>query len=186
MRKGEVPGPNLRTVKRGTIRRSTLLDLGLLVRHRRGMWSDIAQFSKADLDAADRAYRHWATTQMKSNRFAGFIVDVDGQPVASGCVWIMQVQPRPNWTGTEAAYLLSMYAEPTQRGRGHGARIVREAIRYAKGRGIHVMLLHASPFGEPIYQRLGFERTKEMRLFLDRRKRRRRTPASRKTPRRAR
>src|SRR2546426_1172263 len=69
MRKGEVPGPNLRTVKRGTIRRSTLLDLGLLVRHRRGMWSDIAQFSKADLDAADRAYRHWATTQMKSNRF---------------------------------------------------------------------------------------------------------------------
>ena len=171
---------------RGAIRRASLRDLGLLVRHRRGMWKDIAQFSKADLDAADRAYRHWARTQMKSNRFAGFIVDVDGKPVASGCVWIMHVQPRPNWKGTEAAYLLSMYTEPAHRGRGQGARIVREAIRYAKVRGIHVMLLHASPFGEPIYQRLGFERTKEMRLFLDRGKGRRRTPYSRKTQRRAR
>src|SRR5437870_13703889 len=111
MRKGEVPGPNLRTVKRGTIRRSTLLDLGLLVRHRRGMWSDIAQFSKADLDAAVRPYRHCATTQMKSNRFAGVIVDVDGQPVATGCVWSMQVQLRPNWTGTEAACVVSSYIE---------------------------------------------------------------------------
>src|SRR3989442_383680 len=85
MRKREVPAPNSRTVTRGTIRRSTIRDLGLLVRHRRGMWKDIAQFSKADLDVADRAYRHWARAQMKSNRFAGFIVDVDGQPVASRC-----------------------------------------------------------------------------------------------------
>src|SRR5436309_11500745 len=186
MRKRQVAAPNPRGMVRGTVRRATLEDLGLLVSHRREMWKAIARIPKTDLVAADRVYRRWARTQMKSNRFAGFIVDVDGQPVASGCVWIMQVQPRPNWKGTEAAYLLSMYTEPAHRGRGHGAGIVREAIRYAKGRGIHVMLLHASPFGEPIYQRLGFERTKEMRLFLDRRKRRPRAPASRKTPRRAR
>src|SRR6266699_3714996 len=112
---------------RGAIRRASLNDLGLLVRHRRGMWSDIAQFSKADLDAADRAYRHWATRQMKANRFAGFIVDVDGQPVASGCVWIMQVQPRPNWTGTEAAYLLSMFTEPASFARRFDTRRVGES-----------------------------------------------------------
>ena len=172
---------------RGAIRRASLNDLGLLVRHRRGMWSDIARFSKADLDAADRAYRHWATTQMKANRFAGFIVDVDREPVASGCVWLMHVQPRPNWKGTTAAYLLSMFTEPAHRGRGHGARIVREAIRFAEARGIPVMLLHASTFGEAIYTRLGFERTTEMRLFLEPGKRRgRRARASRKTARRAR
>ena len=172
---------------RGAIRRASLNDLGLLVRHRRGMWKDIAQFSKADLDAADRAYRHWATRQMKANRFAGFIVDVDREPVASGCVWLMHVQPRPNWKGTTAAYLLSMFTEPAHRGRGHGARIVREAIRFAEARGIPVMLLHASTFGEPIYTRLGFERTTEMRLFLEPGKRRgRRARASRKTARRAR
>ena len=172
---------------RASVRRATLDDLDLLVRHRRGMWKDIAQLPSADLDAADRVYRRWARAQMNSNRFAAFIIETDGEPVASGCVWLMDVQPRPTWEGTTAAYLLSMFTEPAHRGRGHGARIVREAIRYAKVRGIHVMLLHASRYGEPIYRRLGFERTTEMRLFLDRRKRRRpRAPASRKTPRRTR
>jgi len=151
------------------------------------MWNEIAKIPKADLDAADRIYRRWGKAQMKSNRFAGFIVDVDREPVASGCVWLMHVQPRPNWKGTTAAYLLSMFTEPAHRGRGHGARIVREAIRFAEARGIPVMLLHASTFGEPIYTRLGFERTTEMRLFLEPGKRRgRRARASRKTARRAR
>lgn len=172
---------------RASVRRATLEDLDILVRHRRGMWKDIAQIPKADLDAADRVYRRWARSQMNSNRLAAFIVEVGGEPTASGCVWLMQVQPRPTWEGTTAAYLLSMFTEPAHRGRGYGARIVREAIRHAKARGIHVMLLHASKFGEPIYRRLGFERTTEMRLFLGPRKRRRaRVPASRKTPRRAR
>ena len=186
MRKRQVPVPNPRTVVSGHVRQATLGDLDLLVRHRRGMWKAIAKIPKADLDAADRTYRRWARTQMKSNRFAGFIVDVGGEPVASGCIWLMHVQPRPNWKGTTAAYLLSMFTEPAHRGRGHGARIVREAIRFARARGIHVMLLHASAFGEPIYTRLGFERTTEMRLFLDPGKRRRqRVRASRKTARRA-
>src|SRR2546426_1394739 len=187
IRKGQVPAPNPHAVVRSRVRQATLVDLDLLVRHRRGMWNAIAKIPKADLDAADRVYRRWARIQMKSNRFAGFIVEVGGEPVASGCVWLMHVQPRPNWKGTTAAYLLSMFTEPAHRGRGHGARIVREAIRFAEARGIPVMLLHASTFGEPIYTRLGFERTTEMRLFLEPGKRRgRRARASRKTARRAR
>jgi GNAT superfamily N-acetyltransferase len=167
---------------RASVRRAAVRDLELLVRHRRGMWNAIAHISNADLDAADRVYRRWARKEMNSNRLAAFIVETGGEPVASGCVWLMNVQPRPTWKGTSAAYLLSMFTEPAHRSRGHGARIVREAIRYARARGIHVMLLHASQFGEPIYRRLGFERTTEMRLFLDRRERRRpRVPASRKT-----
>src|SRR6266571_4965692 len=187
MRKRQVPAPNPRGMVRGTARRATLEDLGLLVSHRREMWKAIARISKTDLDAADRIYSRWARMEMKANRFAGFVVDVGGRPVASGCVWIMQVQPRPNWKGTDTAYLLSMFTEPAHRGRGYGVRIVREAIRYAKARGIHVMLLHASTFGESVYTRLGFEPTTEMRLFLGSRKRRRvRVRASRKTERRTR
>src|SRR3989454_403643 len=186
MGKGQGPAPNPHAVVRGSVRQATLADLDLLVRHRRGMRNAIAKIPKADLDAADRIYRRWARIQMKSNRFAGFIVEVGGEPVASGCVWLMHVQPRPNWKGTTAAYLLSMFTEPAHRGRGHGARIVREAIRFAEACGIPVMLLHASTFGEPIYTRLGFERTTEMRLFLEPGKRRRgRVRASRKTARRA-
>src|SRR5206468_12993468 len=151
MRKGQVPAPNPHAVVRGRVRQATLEDLDLLVRHRRGMWNAIAEIPKADLDSADRIYRRWARMQMKSNRFAGFIVDVGGEPVASGCLWLMHVQPRPNWEGTTAAYLLSMFTEPAHRGRGHGARIVQEAIRVAQARGIPVRQLQTYACGEPNY-----------------------------------
>src|SRR5207244_169648 len=67
-RKRQVAAPNPRGMVRGTVRRATLEDLGLLVSHRREMWKAIARIPKADLVAADRMYRRWARTQMKSNR----------------------------------------------------------------------------------------------------------------------
>jgi len=141
-------------------------DLDLLVRHRRGMWEAIAEMPAPTLDAADRVYRRWARARIRSGRLVGFIVDEGDTSVASGCVWVMPVQPRPLWKGTRAAYLLSMYTEPSHRGKGHATRIVRAAVSWAKARGIGVMLLHASRFGEPIYRTEGFEPTTEMRRFL--------------------
>ena len=167
---------------RTTVRTATLRDLDLLVRHRRGMWDAIAHISGKDLDAADAVYRRWARARIQSGRLVGLIVDVEGKAVASGCVWLMDVQPRPNSKGTTAAYLLSMFTESGHRGEGHATRIVRAAIRWAKRRGVPTMILHASRFGEPIYKRLGFKATTEMRRRLSprstaraRRKRTRRT-----------
>ena len=169
---------------RAIVREATVADLEFLVRHRRGMWGEIADIPNKDLDAADRVYRRWALARMQAGRFVGFIVDIGSKPIASGCVWLMDVQPRPNWNRTTAAYLLSMFTEPRHRGEGHATRIVRAAIRWTKARDVPVMLLHASRFGDPIYKRLGFERTTEMQLFLVGKKRCRDSSA-RKASRRA-
>ena len=167
------PNPHRVARTRGTVRTANLRDLDLLVRHRRLMWSAIARISPKELDAADRVYRRWARARLKTGRLAAFIVEVRGEPVASGCVWLMDVQPRPQRRGTTAAYLLSMFTEPGHRGEGHATRIVREAIRWSRARGIAVMLLHASPFGERVYTELGFTHTAEMRKDLRRGARRR-------------
>ena len=160
-------------VPKSTVRLATLKDLDLLVRHRRLMWAAISDIPSRDLDAADLVYRRWARSRMRSNRLAGFIVMVGDKPVASGCVWLMEVQPRPRRKSTTAAYLLSMFTEPGHRGKGHATRIVRAAIRWTKARDIPVMLLHASDLGEPVYRRLGFQKTREMRRNLTRMPRRR-------------
>jgi GNAT superfamily N-acetyltransferase len=177
-------GPQSGGVVRTIVHTAAEKDLDLLVRHRRLMWEAIADFSIRDHNTADAVYRRWARDRMRSRRFAGFIVEVGGEQVASGCVWIMAVQPRPGRSGTAAAYLLSMFTEPDHRGEGHATRIVRAAIRWASSRGIPIMLLHASDCGEPIYRRLGFERTREMRRSLVRASRRK-PRSSRKTSRRA-
>ena len=152
------------------VRTATMRDLDVLVRHRRGMWQDIARFTEAQLDEGDAVYRRWARPRLRSGRLIGFLVETprDG-PVASGCVWLMPRQPRPMWQGPLLPYLLSMYTDPAHRGKGYATRIVREAVRWARAHGYDAMTLHASAYGESIYRREGFGRTMEMRLRLTRR-----------------
>ncbi len=149
------------------IRKATLEDLELLVRHRRGMWEEIFDLPASELDAADRAYRRWARVRIRTRQLVGWIAETDhGDPVASGCIWLMPSQPRPGWRGTVSPYLMSMFTEKRYRGQGHATRITREAIRWSKARGYTVLLLHASRFGKPIYVREGFREGNEMRLRL--------------------
>ena len=156
-----------RPVAPSRVRKASLKDLDTLVRHRRGMWVDIARFTPEELDAGDRVYRRWVRPRLRSGRLVGFIVeDAQGRAVASGCVWLMPRQPRPSWNGPSVPYLMSMYTEPALRGKGCATRIVREAIRWARAHGYDAMTLHASDYGEAIYRREGFGRTMEMRLRL--------------------
>lgn len=121
----------------------------------------------ADLDASDRVYRRWARRHLRTSRLVGWIVeDGSGAAVASGCVWLAPQQPRPTWPGLLAPYLMSMYTEPGQRGRGYATRIVRECIRWARRNGHPVIVLHASRFGGRLYRREGFVPSPEMRLRL--------------------
>lgn len=131
------------------------------------MWVDIARHSKRELDAADTVYRRWARSRLRSGQLVAFLVETgDGVAAASGCVWVQDSQPRPGWKGTKQGYLLSMYTDPAQRGKGFATRIVREAVRWAGSQGLDRMSLHAAEAGYRIYVRAGFQRTHEMRRQL--------------------
>ena len=149
------------------VRVATTKDLALLVRHRRGMWVDIAHFTEDQLDEGDRVYRRWARPRLRSGTLVGFLLeDAKGQALASGCLWMMPRQPRPMAGRRTVPYLLSMFTEPAHRGKGYATRIVREAVRWARAHGYDAVTLHASDYGESIYRREGFARTMEMRLRL--------------------
>lgn len=171
-------------VPRATLRRATLADLDVLVRHRRGMWEEIRVTPSGELDAMDRTYRRWARTRLRSGRLVGFVVEAaDGHIAASGCVWIMPSQPRPGWRGAFVPYLMSMYTEKEDRGKGHARRIVRETVRWSRAHGYTMIVLHASEHGRGIYEREGFVPTPEMRLRLDEKPPRPRRPRGRRTSR---
>ena len=130
------------------------------------MWEDIGDRTPEELDAADPVYRRWARARLRSGRLAAWIAESGGVPVASGCVWVMRVQPRPGWPSGETPYRLSMFTDPAHRGEGLAERIVREAISWSRQNGYARLVLHASEMGRPIYERLGFTRTWEMKLDL--------------------
>ncbi len=148
------------------VRRATLRDLDALVVHRRKMWEAIGDYAPAQLDAHDRLYRRWARQRMRTGGFVGWVVTAGGDAVASGAVWLQEIQPHPLVRLGPVPYLLSMYTDPRHRGKGLATRIVREAMRWAKRRGYVRMTLHASTQGRGVYRQLGWKRTWEMRARL--------------------
>lgn len=148
------------------LRAATLDDVPLLVRHRRRMWEDIAKFTPEELEAADPPYRRWVRQRLRSGHVVAWVVEEKGEPAASGCLWLQPVQPRPGRPFEVQPYLLSMFTEPAHRGKGHAARIVQAALAWSEERGHPYVSLHASDFGRPIYERLGFVQMPELRAAL--------------------
>jgi GNAT superfamily N-acetyltransferase len=149
------------------IRRTTLRDLDVLVRQRRGMFESMQSFSPEEHAVGDREYRRWAKRLMSKRGFVGWIAETAaGRPVAGGAVWLREHLPRPGKAAQKIPYLISMYTEPEFRGRGLASRIVKEAMHWSQRNGHAVMTLHASKQGRRVYSRLHWERTWEMRVRL--------------------
>ncbi len=147
------------------IRMATRRDIPALVQHRRRMFEDLGG-NPAPTEADDLRYRAWLRARTKSGRFVAFVAEGKGRVVAGGAVWLREVQPRPGQPERILPYLLSMYTEPEFQGRGLAARIVNSAAAWSRSRGYSKMFLHASRFGRPLYRKLGWERTWEMKFEL--------------------
>jgi GNAT superfamily N-acetyltransferase len=134
------------------------------------MWSEIGNRTEAEITEHDARYRPWAVARLRSGELVGVVAETRGGPaVGSGLVWFRPDQPRPKLLTLVSPYILSMYTEPAWRGRGVATRVVRELLSICRERGFPNAELHASRFGRRMYRRMGFERTWEMRTWLDRR-----------------
>jgi GNAT superfamily N-acetyltransferase len=169
---GAVRRPRTTPRERGMIhvRLATRKDTELLVRHRRAMWHDIAIHPPGQIRDDAPRYRRWLLRETRSRRFYGFIAEVNGGTVAgSGAIWLQPVQPRPGPVQRSVApYVMSMYTEVGFRRRGVAGRLVTAMIEWARRRGYPRISLHASSAGRPVYAKLGFMESNEMRMTLRR------------------
>lgn len=159
------PGPS-RAPIRGAVRIRTarISDLPRLVAHRRAMFFAIGGFSERDLAKADPVYRRWLRGRLRSGTAHALVAVVAGRPVGSAVSWLREDQPRPGWPSLRVPYILSVYVDPAQRGRGIASRLTKELVDWAIARGYPRSILHASTFGRSLYRKLGFRRTWEMRF----------------------
>lgn len=57
----------------------------------------------------------------------------------------------------EVAWLAMMLVEPDLRGRGIGTALMQHGLAYLERQGVRSVRLDATPFGRPLYEKLGFE-----------------------------
>ena len=121
----------------------------------------------AELSAACRP---WFVDALARGRYLGWLIapaDAPDTIVAGAGMLLQDLPPGPRDIRTTRAYILNVYTEPEHRGRGLATIATRAALDEARRRRIRVVTLHASDEGRHIYDRLGFEESNEMRLFID-------------------
>ncbi len=82
--------------------------------------------------------------------------DEDDELAATALVNIWQRLPRPGISGDDSAYVQWVSTDPRYRRRGYARALMAALMDDCGTRGIEVVELHASPYGEPLYADLGY------------------------------
>ncbi len=157
-----------------TIRRATVADIPILARHRCAMFTDMGHLAAADYDALAAASAAYFAAALPAGTYVAWLVEPQGQSeriVAGGGMQIRPVLPRPTAGGGlqrpgPQGLIVNVYTEPTWRRKGLAALVVETIIAWSRANGLGGLVLHAAPMGRPLYERLGFVPTNEMRYPL--------------------
>ena len=100
--------------------------------------------------------------------FQAFIGTVGAEIVGSvSCQIFSGLYPFPFKSSVRKyGYIWNVYVESAYRRQGIGSRLTSEAIDYLRSLGCTHAILHASPLGKLVYEKLGFEAKNEMILAL--------------------
>lgn len=140
-----------------------------MMRLRAATIDDIEPGLGARVPAYPARFGRWFSTELREGRLWGWIAeDPRGTAIGSGLVWLQPRFPGAHFPHQRLPYILQVYTDPAWRGRGIASSIVERIVTSARARGYPRILLHSSPAGRSLYERLGFQPTTEMRLELTR------------------
>jgi len=155
-----------------TVRQADARDIPHLARHRVAMFRDMGQLTTELEELIERATAAFLRDALPQGEYLAWVAEDTGSPVAivgGAGVQLRPILPRPR-TGTgdlelgPEAIVLNVYVEPAWRRRGVAEAMMRALLHDLAARGVRRIVLHASPDGRRLYERLGFVATNEMRL----------------------
>jgi GNAT superfamily N-acetyltransferase len=150
-----------------SIRRANLDDIKSIVEQRRGMLEELRMGDMSLLETTLAAFGQWCIPLMKSEQYLGWLgVSPEGEVVSGIGLWIQEWIPTLRSKSTLRGYILNVYTDPAHRKQGLARLLTQTALDWCNANGIEIIALHASKYGRPLYESLGFKATNEMRLVI--------------------
>jgi GNAT superfamily N-acetyltransferase len=153
-----------------TLRRAVIGDAAVLARHRAEMFRDMGDLPDELYSGLVDATRAWMERAVPAGEYVAWLATPAGSDeiVAGVGLHLRTIIPRPRArreieTGPQGL-IVNVFTERAWRRRGLAERLMRELLAWAHANGIPQPVLHASREGRPLYERLGFEPTNEMKL----------------------
>jgi GNAT superfamily N-acetyltransferase len=154
------------------IRLATRHDADVLARHRAEMFKDMGELPAGLYDPLLQAARAYFAAAIPDGRYVAWVAELAERPgeiIGGAGLQLRELLPRPHRSGARLlggpqALILNVFTERGWRRQGVAARLMEELLRWARDHGIESIVLHASAEGRPLYERLGFVPTNEMRF----------------------
>ncbi|PYP17949.1 MAG: N-acetyltransferase [Gemmatimonadetes bacterium] len=154
-----------------TIRLATVADAPALARHRAEMFRDMGELPDELYDPLLEAARQALRECLGTGEYVGWVAcpaDRPDQIVAGAGIQLRRLLPRPEPGRHELrrgpeAIVVNVFTERAWRRRGLARHLMERVIAWAREHGVARLVLHASPEGRPLYDRLDFVPTNEMR-----------------------
>jgi ribosomal protein S18 acetylase RimI-like enzyme len=95
---------------------------------------------------------------------AAYFVAADAQRIVGTAGARMMDSYPSEIHGVRSGYIFGVHVDAAYRGRGIATRLTQAGIAFLQERKAWSIRLHASPYGRPIYEKLGFRPANEMVL----------------------
>jgi GNAT superfamily N-acetyltransferase len=148
-----------------TIRAATLADIPIITHHRRAMFTEMGL--AGDYEGMAQQLAPWLEKNLNQTYFGWLVEAATGEVVAGGGVSLLPKPPGPQDLNQILAYVYNIYTEPAQRRQGLARQIMATIHQWCRRRNLKTVALHASDFGRPLYESLGYQATNEMKLTLE-------------------
>ena len=90
------------------------------------------------------------------DRFAAWLVEVDGRAVSSGVGWVEEHLPAPGTLDGRRGHVASMSTEPAHQRAGHGRAVLTALMGWFASLEVPRVDLRATEAGRPLYEDMGF------------------------------
>ena len=152
-----------------TIRRGNVSDAAVLARHRAEMFRDMGSVTDEHYPELLDATRAWMERGIPAGEYVAWLASPAGsdEVVAGAGIHLRPLIPRPRDGGGiergPQGLIVNVFTERQWRRRGVAELLMRALMAWTRANGITSLVLHASPEGRRLYERLGFEQTNEMK-----------------------
>jgi GNAT superfamily N-acetyltransferase len=149
-----------------SIREAGSGDLREILSQRRGMYEDMGYRDAGALSAMLHSFEPYLTAALSNGSFRAWMAQAREQVAGGGAVLISPWPSHPYDLECRRATVLNVFVYPQFRRQGIARQLMQTMIDWCRKQDFAAVYLHASKDGKPLYQKLGFEPTTEMRLKL--------------------
>ena len=158
-----------------TIRQASLADVDAIAEHRARMFDEMGQVPPDVFETLRAKSCERLRDFLTRGEYIGWLAIPTQSPdvIAGGAgVQLREVLPHPvsrgdQWNGVAEgrhAIIINVFTESPWRHQGVAMLLLERIIQWARAERLDRLVLHASEAGRPLYERLGFVGTNEMRF----------------------